>query len=143
MTQHGRASDPALIGVVLFVLVFFAGVGLGVAGDRLIAHRSFHATRVVEDMSGVLDQLVLTAAQRRQAQAILNQETPRSERAMMDLAARLRSISDSVDSELRVILTPAQRLKLDSLRHPPTFILKHQDSSGASKVDTLLVPPTH
>ncbi|HEY5087195.1 MAG TPA: hypothetical protein VII66_07575 [Gemmatimonadaceae bacterium] len=143
MTPHGLRSDPAFVGVVLFVLAFAAGVGSGVAGERLIAHRSVAATRTVEDMSGVLDQLVLTDEQRRQAQAILNRETPRSERAMLELAARLHRISDSVDSELRVILTPAQRFKLDSLRRPLTFILKHEASSGASTVDTVYLPAKH
>lgn len=75
--------------------------------------------------------------------ASLHRETPRSERAMLELAARLHRISDSVDSELRVILTPAQRFKLDSLRHPLTFILKHEDSSGASTVDTVYLPAKH
>lgn len=141
MRLHGLRSDPAFVGVVLFILVFAAGIGSGVAGDRLLAHRSAAAARPVLDISGVLDQLKLTDEQRRQALAILNQETPRSELAMMQLAARLRSISDSVDSQLRVLLTPAQRIKLDSLRHPPVFILKHKDGSGASTVDTVYPTP--
>ncbi|MDQ2889722.1 MAG: hypothetical protein M3R65_04080 [Gemmatimonadota bacterium] len=137
MTRSGVRSDPAFVGVALLVLAFAAGVGSGVVADRLAARGSVAEAHTVQDMSGVLDQLVLSDQQRRQAQVILNRETPRSERAMVELAARLRSISDSVDSELRVILTPAQRIKLDSLRHPLTFILKHEDSSGASRVDTV------
>lgn len=143
MTPHGLRSDPAFIGIMLLVLAFAAGVGSGIAADRLVAHRSVAATPTGQDMSVVLGQLVLTDEQRSRAQAILNRETPRSERAMLELAAQLRSISDSVDSELRVILTRSQRIKLDSLRHPPTFILKHEDSSGAIKVDTVYPPAKH
>ena len=133
-------SNPALIGIGVIVLAFAAGVGSGVSADRFLAHRSAPNRRVVQDMSGVLDQLALTASQRREAQAILEREAPHSERAMVELAARLRRISDSVDAELRLILTPAQRVKLDSLRHPPTFILKHEESSGMSTFDTLYQP---
>jgi hypothetical protein len=140
MTSRVR-SDSAWIGIALIALAFAAGAGSGVATERLVAHRSAGNTRVVQDMSEVLDQLGLTGEQRRQAQAILDREAPRSQRAMLQLAAQLRAVSDSVDAELRVVLTPAQRVKLDSLRHPPTFILKHQDSTGMSTVDTVYPPP--
>jgi hypothetical protein len=139
----GVRSDPTVIGIALLVLAFAAGIGTGVAAERLLIHRSAHDTRIVQDMSGVLDQLQLSAEQRREAQAILNREAPRSERAMLSLAAELRNISDSVDAELRVILTPAQRIRLDSLRHAPTFILKRQDEHGASTVDTVYPPHKH
>lgn len=140
---NGTRSDPTIIGIALLVLTFAAGIGTGVAVDRLLIHQSVHDTRVVQDMSDVLDQLQLSSGQRRQAQAILNRETPRSERVMLEMASQLRSISDSVDAELRVILTPAQRIRLDSLRHPPTFLLKRQDPSGASTVDTVYPPAKH
>lgn len=136
MTRRVR-TDPTVLGIGLIALAFAAGVGSGVAGDRLATRRSAPDTRVVHDMSGVLDRLGLTGEQRRQAQAILDREAPRSQRAMIELATQLRSISDSVDAELRRMLTPAQRVQLDRLRRRPTFILKHQDDSGTSRVDTV------
>ncbi len=134
-------SSSTLIGIALIALAFVAGVGSGIAGYRLFVREVTVKTRIVQDMSGILDELTLTNAQRKQAQAILDRGAPRSQSAMVELAARLRNISDSVDAELRSILTPEQRLKLDSLRRPPTFVLRRRDSSGASTVDTIFPRP--
>ena len=131
-------SRSTLIGVALLASTFIAGAGAGVAGDRLFGRGLTVRTRIVQDnMSGVLDRLELTADQRARAQSILDRSAPRSQEAMLEIASRLRSISDSVDTELRAILTPAQRLKLDSLRKPPTLILRRQDPSGTTTIDTI------
>jgi Spy/CpxP family protein refolding chaperone len=130
-------SRSTLIGIALLVAAFIAGAATGVAGDRVFGRGPIVRTRIVHDMSSVLDRLELTAAQRAQAQSILDRSTPRNREAMLEVATRLRGISDSVDAELRSILTPAQRLKLDSLRKPPTLILRRKDPSGATIVDTL------
>jgi len=48
-------------------------------------------------------------------------------------------VADSVDAELRTILTPEQRLRLDSLKREPRFILKRKVVTPiGTKVDTLL-----
>lgn len=129
-----------MIGIGIVALVFIAGMAVGAATDHLLVPRSENDPRVVQDMPHVLDQLGLTQQQRHQADVILAQSAPRSERTMLDLASRLRDISDSVDTQLRLILTPAQRVKLDSLRHPPTFILKRDDRRGGVSIDTILPP---
>lgn len=131
-------SRSTLVGIALLATTFIAGAAAGVAGDRLFGRGLTVRTRIVQDdMSGVLDRLQLTAAQRAQAQSILDRSAPRSRDAMLEIASRLRSISDSVDTELRSILTPAQRLKLDSLRKPPTLILRRRDPGGTTSVDTI------
>jgi Spy/CpxP family protein refolding chaperone len=138
----GYRSRSALIGIALFALAFVAGAAAGVAGDRFFHRGMTVRTRFVQDMSGVLDQLGLTHAQRTQARAILDRSGPRSREVMLEVGARLRGISDSVDAELRSILTPEQRSKLDSLRRPATFVLRRKDPSGATSVDTVYPVPT-
>ncbi len=130
-------SRSTLTGIALLALAFIAGAGSGVAVERLLLDRVTVTTRVVQDMSGVLDQLALTGDQRRQAEAILDRGAPRTQSAMIELAARLRRVSDSVDMELRSILTPEQRSKLDSLRRRPTFVLKRDDGRGVTRLDTV------
>jgi hypothetical protein len=58
---------------------------------------------------------------------------------MLDVADRLRGLSDSVDAELRAILTPQQRARLDSLRGERKLMLKRKTigAGGATVVDTV------
>ena len=122
----------------LMALSFVAGAGVGVAGDRLLAPRiGLRAT--LDDMSAVFDRLALTPTQRTMAEAIVARTTPRSQQIMIEVADRLRAVSDSLDAELRAILTPAQRLRLDSLRQEPQFMLRRKVTTPrGTTVDTLL-----
>jgi Spy/CpxP family protein refolding chaperone len=131
-------SPPRLRGLIisLLVLTFIAGASAGIAGDRLIAPRK--QIRVMIDMSGVFDRLELTAEQRRQADSIVGRSAPRSEAIMIETAERLRSVADSVDNELREILTPQQRALLDSLKTDQKIMLKRKlVTPGGTKIDTL------
>ena len=60
---------------------------------------------------------------------------------MRELAERLQNVSDSLDAELRAILTPPQRARLDSLRRRPLFMLKRKTPGSATTVDTLFPAP--
>ena len=119
----------------LVVLAFVTGASAGVAGDRLVAPRLPIRT-TLGDMSGTLDRLGLTTAQRRQADAIVARSAPRSREVLIELGERLRLVADSVDAELRSILTAEQRLRLDSLRTAPRLMLKRK--LDGQKVDTIL-----
>jgi hypothetical protein len=88
-------------------------------------------------MSPVLDELQLTPRQRSQADSILERSAPRSEEAMREVAERLQRVSDSLDAELRAILTAQQRARLNSLRRRPIFMLKRKTPGSATTVDTL------
>jgi len=46
-------------------------------------------------------------------------------------------VADSVDAELRAILTPTQRARLDSLRRQPVFMLKRKTRGTGTKIDTV------
>ncbi len=139
MNDHVR-SRSRLIGLALLAAAFVAGAATAVVAERLMTPRAMMGTRIIKDMTGVLDQLSLTPQQRTQAEAIIERSAPRTEQTMLQVAERLRSISDSVDAELRSILTSEQRKRLDSLRRPPTFMLRRKDRSGSVKVDTLYPP---
>jgi hypothetical protein len=93
-------------------------------------------------MSGVLDRLGLTPEQRSRAEAILQRHTPRTEDLMAELSTRLAAVSDSLDAELRALLTPAQRELLDSLRSRQPLILRRKQPGpgGTSVVDTIFPP---
>ena len=122
----------------LIALAFIAGASAGIAGDRLLEPR-IRVRTAIGDMSGVFDRLALSPEQRRRAEAIVARSAPRSEAAMLELAERLRNVADSVDAELRAILTPAQRLRLDSLRSDSRLMLKRKVvTPRGTRVDTLL-----
>jgi hypothetical protein len=59
---------------------------------------------------------------------------------MHEVADRLRTISDSLDRELRSILTPRQRARLDSLRSQATIMVKRKSGTGATRIDTIVRP---
>jgi len=136
MNDHVR-SRSRLIGLALLAAAFVAGAATAVVADRLMTSQAIMGTTITRDMSRVLDQLSLTSQQRMQAEAIIDRSAPRTEQTMLEVAERLRSISDSVDAELRSILTAEQRKRLDSLRPPPTFMLRRKNKSGSIRVDTL------
>jgi hypothetical protein len=133
-----------LVAAALLTAVFIAGLAVGVALDRYANLGGGPGVRavVLSDMSGVLDKLELTPQQRVQAGAIIERSAPRTEQTMLEVADRLRAISDSVDSELRAILTPPQRLRLDSLRVNRRLMLKRKMVTPAgTKVDTVFPRP--
>ncbi|HJR36084.1 MAG TPA: hypothetical protein VJ817_14100 [Gemmatimonadales bacterium] len=128
-----------LRGLLLLLAVFAAGVGTGVGLDRAIATGSKLETRLNTAMPAVLDRLGLTPEQRRAVDSLLDWSRPRAQAAMAELVPRLGAIADSLDAELRQILTPAQRARLDSLGGRGLLVLKRKTSGpGGLKVDTLL-----
>ena len=128
-----------MVGAALLLAAFVAGIAVGIAFDRMRGEESRLKTVVVADMSRVLDRLDLTAAQRSQADSIVQRRAPTTERTMRDVALRLRGVSDSLDAELRAILTPRQRARLDSLRGERTIMLKRKTVGvgGTTVVDTV------
>jgi hypothetical protein len=132
-----RTSNRTVVVIALLVLTFVSGISIGIIGDRLISRRQRGVARITTDLNSVLDDLSLTRDQRLKADSILERSAPRTEEAMFEIAGRLRAISDSVDMELRSILTAPQRSKLDSLRRRPIFLLKRQQTNGTTSIDTI------
>ena len=124
--------------LTLVILAFVAGVSAGVVGDRVMAPR-VRLRATLDDMSSVFDRLRLTPEQRRQAEAIASRSMPRSREVMIELGERLRQVADSVDAELRAVLTLEQRAVLDSLRSDSRLLLKRKTlTPGGVRVDTIL-----
>ena len=119
------------------LLAFAAGAAAGVVADRVLAPEPTVRTRVTRDMSRVLDGLRLTPDQRVRAESILGASAPRSEAALREAAARLQDVADSVDAQLRAILTPEQQTRLGRLRRQPVFMLKRKAPGEATTVDTV------
>lgn len=137
MTPGGTRGFRSLTAAWL-ALAFAAGLAAGIAADRWLHPEPPVHTRIVRDMSGVLDGLGLTPDQRARAEAILEASAPGSEAAMREAAARLQDVADSVDARLRAILTPDQRTRLDRLRRQPVFMLKRKAPGQETTVDTVL-----
>jgi hypothetical protein len=140
MTSYSSGTRALLISLLL--LTFVAGAAAGVAGRNLLRPRE---PRVKLQMSAVLDRLDLTPEQRRQAEAVLVRSAPMSRTIVADFTERLRVVADSVDAELRGLLSAEQRAKLDAMRSDRRIIMKRKVAgSEGARVDTVLdakVPP--
>ncbi|HJR63638.1 MAG TPA: hypothetical protein VJ803_08030 [Gemmatimonadaceae bacterium] len=138
--SRGLPHRPRLIAVALLSAVFAAGVAVGYTLHRLMRPQLQMRSAITADMSGVLEKLDLTPAQRAQADSIFERRAPATEATMHEVAGRLRAISDSLDRELRSILTAEQRARLDSLRSRATMMVKRKSSTGTTRVDTIVRP---
>jgi len=136
MIQPSRSHLRAIV-ASLVVLAFVAGISVGIVGTRMATPR--RQIRSSLDMSGVLERLRLTPEQRRRADSIVSRSAPRSREVMLELGERLARVADSVDAELRTVLTPEQRVMLDSLRRDSRLLLKRKVMTpDGPRVDTLL-----
>ena len=134
--MRSRVRQRALGGIVLTV-TFLAGAAAGALGLRVWSRMHDRETLRVNDMSAVLDELRLDPTQRRMADSIVEQSAPRTRALMIELAGRMTNVADSVDAQLRTLLTPAQRTRLDALRRKPIFLLKRRSDLGTAVVDTV------
>ena len=131
-----RSLGRRSLGMIVLLVTFAAGVAIGALMTRLSSSTEPHTTLRPRNMSAILDKLQLSTAQRVAADSILDHSEPRTDAIMLELAQRLGSVADSVDGQLRAILTPAQRQRLDALRKKPIFMLKRNSVNGET-VDTV------
>jgi len=137
MTTQSSGKHVRAIVASLVVLAFVAGISVGVVGTRMVTPR--RQIRSSLDMSDVFEKLRLTPEQRRRADSIVGRSAPRSREVMLELGERLARVADSVDAELRTVLTPEQRVMLDSLRRDSRLLLKRKVMTpDGARVDTLL-----
>jgi hypothetical protein len=131
-----RLSQRSLGGLALTV-TFLAGVAAGTVATKVWSWPGMQATLRTGNMAAVLDKLNLSPAQRQSADSILEHSAPRTEGIMLELAGRLNGVADSVDAQLRAILTPQQQTRLEELRRKPVLLLKRRSKEGTEVVDTL------
>jgi Spy/CpxP family protein refolding chaperone len=137
MTVSG--SRARTLGIILLGLIFAAGIAAGVAADRVLGAGQVLRVKLETPDAGVLDRLGLTPEQRERAEAIMARRAPRTEAMMLEVGERLQLIADSVDAEFRAVLTPEQRIRLDSLRSGQRLLLKRKVTrpDGSIATDTV------
>ncbi len=129
-----------LQGIALLVLAFLSGAVAGGAVERV---RDRHPPRGGRAELGFLkgpngiplafEKLDLTPTQRRQIAEILERRRPAADSILRSSLPRLRVMMDSTRSEIRAVLTPAQRTKLDQLFGRP---------HTGSTMRAIFVPPS-
>lgn len=109
--------------MVVVIVAFFAGLLVGVAGDRFYLIRShrlfprramqFAARRVVEHLDRDLH---LSAQQKVQIQGIIDRHRVRMESIMSGVRPRMRGEIEATNAEIETVLTPEQRVEFEKTR---------------------------
>ena len=115
-----------LVGIAILAAVFAAGGLAGAATDRVLDARTpapadsavgaAAACPADERKTRILDQLDLTAEQRRQVDAIMARRRAESEAFWKNEGQRMRAIVDSARADVRAVLNPRQREEYERLR---------------------------
>lgn len=112
-------------GIALLAVTFIVGVLAGLAAERALASRRapefppsgrpmMGGWRAGE-LPQMFRRLELTEEQRAQIETILERARPRTEAVLKEMMPRLHAAMDSVNQEIRLVLTPEQISKLDSI----------------------------
>ena len=114
-------SRARLLGLVVVVLGFVAGVATGMAIDRRPRHGMSLTVTATDAMPRELERLGLTDSQRTEIRAILVRGRDRVIRVVRDFEPIMRTAVDSTDREIGTVLTPEQRAALERYRrdNPP------------------------
>jgi Spy/CpxP family protein refolding chaperone len=103
-----------LLAAVVVVLTFVAGSLAGAAWERWhhaqVRRESTREQRVGDMLKHRYD---LSDAQKARIEIILRRRRPRVDSLMALVQPRIRSAFDSTNAEIRVVLTPGQRVKFD------------------------------
>lgn len=103
-----------LLAAVVVLLTFVAGTLAGAAWERWhhaqVRRESTREQRLGEMLKHRYD---LSDAQQAQVEAIMRRRRPRVDSLMALVQPRIRSAFDSTNAEIRVVLTPGQRVKFD------------------------------
>jgi Spy/CpxP family protein refolding chaperone len=114
-------SRARLLGLVVVVLAFVAGVTTGMAIDRRPRQGMSLTVTATDAMPRELERLGLTDSQRTEIRAILVRGRDRVIRVVRDFEPIMRTAVDSTDREIGTVLTPEQRAALERYRrdNPP------------------------
>lgn len=91
----------------------------------------------------MLAELGLNAAQQQQAQALRERHEPKLHAILIESMPKLRAVHDQMEADLRAILTPEQRQKLDEIerRRPFRGAVVPPPRIGPGEPDAGLLPP--
>ena len=124
-----------MLGLLLLLAMFGAGVAVGIGLERVRPADPARNISLITRVPSLLKSVGLSPAQQRAVDSLINGGAPRALAAMRETVPILRAVADSLDTELRQILTPAQRARFDSLGGF-RLLLKRKTRDG-EKVDTL------
>ena len=116
MSNSGNSALRLRIqGAVLIVLIFVVGVLAGGAVERVRASREkpMRPFRQPGELPRPFARLGLTEEQRTEISEIFEAGRPRAESVMQELMPHLRAINDSIQAQIREVLTPEQAEILD------------------------------
>lgn len=111
-----------LTALVIVVLTFLAGAGTGAGlyasfGDRHPGPRPHPGMKGPrKGLPPHLEQLELTAAQRKQVEAVLEKFHPRFEAIFKEQFPKVTALREEMDAELLPLLTDEQRVKFEELK---------------------------
>lgn len=106
-------------GLALLAVAFVVGALCGAAAARMLSERQpggFVTVPGPAEVTGVppvYNELGLSDAQRRRIEQILRSARPETDSLVQATLPRLRALADSIDREMRAVLTPEQRAELD------------------------------
>ena len=102
-------------GAVLIIVIFVVGVLAGGAAERIRASREkpMRPFRQPGELPRPFAHLGLTDEQREQISEIFESSRPRADSVLQELMPHLRQINDSIQAEIRDVLTPEQVEMLD------------------------------
>ena len=139
-------------GIVILIAAFLAGGVLGVAAERIRAART--APRVAFDrpfgasrqpgpgqLPRFYERLDLSPAQKDSMWAILERARPRTDSLMRQTVPLIRVYMDSIQRELRAVLTEEQREQLDRERETRRGRGMRRRAFGPGGPDPLPEPP--
>jgi len=97
-------------GAVLIIIIFTVGVLAGGAGERIRASREkpMRPFRQAGELPRPFARLNLTDEQRAEISEIFESNGPRADSVLRELMPHLRAINDSIQAEIREVLTPEQ-----------------------------------
>src|SRR3990172_7446770 len=115
------AGRVRIVTALLLVAIFAAGVVAGAAVCRWAAPKSPPGPPPGPPMPLPWRELGLAPAQEEKARVIVDRYRPQLEAVVKETFPRIRALSDRMESDLREILSPEQRARLDELkaRRPP------------------------
>jgi hypothetical protein len=114
MTPPDPARRARLTGAALLAGVFLAGALAGGAAVRVLDRRPPPGEGHGRGgrLPPALEALHPTADQRARIHAILRASKPRIDAVVREMLPRLRAVTDSVEMEIRTVLTESQRAQL-------------------------------
>lgn len=118
-TRKARAQRRA---AAVLVATFLAGGAAGAGIEHARLGRRPEHFRPGMHLPPMFHELGLNEDQREKIFVVMERRRPEFEAVMSEMAPRMRAIGDSMDADLRPILTEAQQKKLAELRErPPPF----------------------